>query len=222
MAAAQICACEWAKAEAERGITPASAASPITWTLGWSLETNVIGSTGHHPVRSATPASSAAGQVSRRDDARDRGLVLVEIGRQRSRESRDRPIANAPLCGGRPIRSCRDRACCHAVSNSFCMVKAPAWRRARSRWISACRIFKIPSDQAGALVRRGRAARRIDRRGNHHRAAVLHRFELVAKREDLRPRVVGRRHCPLPSRPGRQPWIAPARNSMPGDITRRS
>src|SRR5579884_1585543 len=52
-------ACEWA-ADAERGIAPANAASPITWMLGCNLDSNVTGSTGHQPVRSATPAISAA------------------------------------------------------------------------------------------------------------------------------------------------------------------
>ena len=58
IAAAQICPCECA-AEAERGMAPAMAASPMTWMFGCSLDSNVTGSTGHQPVRSATPASSA-------------------------------------------------------------------------------------------------------------------------------------------------------------------
>src|SRR6476619_284460 len=47
----------WAFAEnADFGIAPAIEASPTTWTLGCSLDSNVAGSIGHHPVRSATPA----------------------------------------------------------------------------------------------------------------------------------------------------------------------
>src|SRR6185437_1564771 len=59
IASAQIFACTCA-AEAARGIAPAIAASPITCTLRCSFDSNVTGSTGHQPVRSATPASSAA------------------------------------------------------------------------------------------------------------------------------------------------------------------
>src|SRR5262249_57924993 len=55
MAAAHSLACELAAA-AERGIAPAMAASPITWMFGCSFDSNVTGSTGHQPVRSATPA----------------------------------------------------------------------------------------------------------------------------------------------------------------------
>src|SRR5262244_2415560 len=58
IAVAQILACEVAAA-AERGIAPAIAASPMTWIFGCSFDSNVTGSTGHQPVRSATPASSA-------------------------------------------------------------------------------------------------------------------------------------------------------------------
>ena len=59
MAAAQSAPCECA-AEAERGIAPAIAASPITWMFFCSFDSNVTGSTGHQPVRSATWARSAA------------------------------------------------------------------------------------------------------------------------------------------------------------------
>src|SRR6201999_2623673 len=59
IAAAQMLAWDWA-AEAERGIAPAIAASPMTCTFGPSFDSKVSGSTGHQPVRSATPASSAA------------------------------------------------------------------------------------------------------------------------------------------------------------------
>src|SRR4051794_13012230 len=59
MPPAQILACEFA-ADAERGIAPASAASPMTCMFDCNLDSNVTGSTGHQPVRSATPAISAA------------------------------------------------------------------------------------------------------------------------------------------------------------------
>src|SRR2546427_12455282 len=50
----------WAFAEnADFGIAPAIEASPTTWTLGCSLDSNVAGAIGHQPVRSATPALSA-------------------------------------------------------------------------------------------------------------------------------------------------------------------
>ena len=38
---------------------PAMVASPSTWMLGCSLDSNVTGSIGHQPVRSTTPAISA-------------------------------------------------------------------------------------------------------------------------------------------------------------------
>src|SRR5262249_3980509 len=57
-AAAQTLA--WALAEnADFGIAPAIEASPMTWTFGCSLDSNVAGSIGHQPVRSAAPALSA-------------------------------------------------------------------------------------------------------------------------------------------------------------------
>src|ERR1700751_6184590 len=57
-AAAQTLACALAE-NADFGIAPAIEASPTTWTLGCSLDSNVGGSIGHQPVRSATPAISA-------------------------------------------------------------------------------------------------------------------------------------------------------------------
>src|ERR1700746_4226109 len=57
-AAAQTLACALAE-NADFGIAPAIEASPTTWTLGCSLDSNVAGSIGHQPVRSATPAISA-------------------------------------------------------------------------------------------------------------------------------------------------------------------
>src|SRR5215831_15617745 len=57
-AAAQTFA--WALAEnADFGMAPAIEASATTWMLGCSLDSNVAGSIGHQPVRSATPAVSA-------------------------------------------------------------------------------------------------------------------------------------------------------------------
>src|SRR5262245_50648110 len=57
-AAAQTFA--WALAEnADFGMAPAIEASAMTWILGRSLDSNVAGSIGHQPVRSATPAVSA-------------------------------------------------------------------------------------------------------------------------------------------------------------------
>ena len=52
--------------------------------FGCSFDSNVTGSIGHQPVRSATPASSAmrAGLL-RRDDVGDVGLVAAEVGDQR-------------------------------------------------------------------------------------------------------------------------------------------
>src|SRR6516162_4512291 len=50
----------WAFAEkADDGIAPAIEAAPTTWTLGCSLDSNVAGSIGDQPVRSAPPAISA-------------------------------------------------------------------------------------------------------------------------------------------------------------------
>src|SRR5947209_11985327 len=57
-AAAQAFACEFA-AKADFGIAPAIAASPITWMFGWNFDSNVTGSIGHQPLRSAIPAASA-------------------------------------------------------------------------------------------------------------------------------------------------------------------
>src|SRR5260370_10404273 len=57
-AAAQTLAGEFA-AKADLGMPPAIAASPMTWIFGCKLEAKLTGSIGHHPVRSATPASSA-------------------------------------------------------------------------------------------------------------------------------------------------------------------
>ena len=54
-AAAQTLACAFA-ANADFGIAPMIAASPITWMFGTSFDSKVTGSTGHQPVRSATPA----------------------------------------------------------------------------------------------------------------------------------------------------------------------
>ena len=60
MAAAQIMLCDCA-AEAERGIAPAMAASPMTWMFFLQLQfERRAGRLGHQPVRSATPARSAA------------------------------------------------------------------------------------------------------------------------------------------------------------------
>src|SRR6201993_5537488 len=60
LATAAAHALAWAFAEnADFGIAPAIEASPTTWTLGCSLDSNVAGSIGHQPVRSATPAISA-------------------------------------------------------------------------------------------------------------------------------------------------------------------
>ena len=83
MAAAQIFPSALA-AEAAFGIAPAMAASPITWIFGTNCDSNVIGSTGHHPVRSATPAVDAicAGPL-RRDHIGNVGLVALEIRDQR-------------------------------------------------------------------------------------------------------------------------------------------
>ena len=57
-AAAHSLACALA-AKADFGIAPAIAASPMTWTPGCRRDSKVIGSIGHHPVWSATPAISA-------------------------------------------------------------------------------------------------------------------------------------------------------------------
>src|SRR5258708_30670698 len=55
MAAAQTLA--WAlAANAAFAIAPMMAASPSTWMPGCIVDSNVTGSTGHQPVRSATPA----------------------------------------------------------------------------------------------------------------------------------------------------------------------
>src|SRR2546426_1972002 len=57
-AAAHVLACELA-ANADFGIAPAMAASPMTWIRGCNFDSNVTGSIGHQPVPSATPATSA-------------------------------------------------------------------------------------------------------------------------------------------------------------------
>src|ERR1700751_591367 len=50
----------WAFAEnADFGIAPAIEASPTTWTLGCSLDSNVAGVIWHQPARAGTPAISA-------------------------------------------------------------------------------------------------------------------------------------------------------------------
>src|SRR5262249_41642897 len=56
-AAAQTLAWAFA-ANADFGIAPAIDASPMTWTFGCSFDSNVAGSIGHQPVRSAAPAVS--------------------------------------------------------------------------------------------------------------------------------------------------------------------
>src|SRR5258707_559807 len=58
IAAAQTLACALA-ANPAFGIAPAIQASPMTWMLGCKVDSKLNGSTGHHPVRSATPARSA-------------------------------------------------------------------------------------------------------------------------------------------------------------------
>ena len=57
-AAAHTLAWEFA-ANADFGIAPAIAASPMTWMPACSFDSNVTGSIGHQPLRSATPATSA-------------------------------------------------------------------------------------------------------------------------------------------------------------------
>src|SRR5262245_35851846 len=58
MAVAQTLA--WALAEkADFGMPPMMAASPSTWMPGCRVDSNANGSTGHQPVRSATPAWAA-------------------------------------------------------------------------------------------------------------------------------------------------------------------
>jgi hypothetical protein len=57
-AAAQALPCACA-ADADFGMPPAIAASPMTWMLGTSFEAKLVGSIGHQPVLSAAPAISA-------------------------------------------------------------------------------------------------------------------------------------------------------------------
>src|SRR3974390_1473788 len=57
-ATAQILACELA-ANADLGIAPAIAASPMTWTFGTCFDSKLTGSIGHQPERSVAPAISA-------------------------------------------------------------------------------------------------------------------------------------------------------------------
>src|SRR2546430_16597282 len=57
-AAAHVLACELA-ANADFGIAPAMAASPMTWIRGCNFDSHVTGSIGHQPVPAATPATSA-------------------------------------------------------------------------------------------------------------------------------------------------------------------
>ena len=58
MASAHTLACALAE-KADLGMAPAMAASPRTWMPGTKLDSKVTGSTGHHWLRSATPASAA-------------------------------------------------------------------------------------------------------------------------------------------------------------------
>src|ERR1700730_5278225 len=58
IAAAQTLACALA-ANPAFGIAPAMQASPMTWILGCRVDSKLNDSTGHQPVRSATPAISA-------------------------------------------------------------------------------------------------------------------------------------------------------------------
>src|SRR5260370_10631872 len=51
-------------AKADFAILPALAASPMTWIPGCSFDSNVIGSIGHQPDRSARPASCASWPAS--------------------------------------------------------------------------------------------------------------------------------------------------------------
>jgi hypothetical protein len=57
-AAAQTFACALAE-NADFGIPPMMPASPTTWMLGTSVDSNVAGSIGHQPVLLATPACVA-------------------------------------------------------------------------------------------------------------------------------------------------------------------
>lgn len=59
-ASAQTLACAFA-AKADFGIAPAMAASPTTWMPATSRDSKVMGSIGHQPERSATPAALAMG-----------------------------------------------------------------------------------------------------------------------------------------------------------------
>ncbi|MGY4161884.1 hypothetical protein ACVINW_007726 [Bradyrhizobium sp. USDA 4461] len=66
---------------------------------------------------------------------------------------------------------------------------------------SSTRIFdlrlvrlQVMRDQAGALVRRRRAAQRRGRHRDHDEAAVLHRLELPAQQQGLRAGLPGMRH----------------------------
>src|SRR5687767_3100345 len=58
MATAQTLACALAE-NADFGIAPMIAASPMTCMPGRSFDSKDTGSTGHQPLRSATPAASA-------------------------------------------------------------------------------------------------------------------------------------------------------------------
>src|ERR1700722_5834341 len=57
-ATAQTLACEFA-ANADFGIAPAMAASPMTWMFGTCFDSKVTGPIGHQPERSVAPATSA-------------------------------------------------------------------------------------------------------------------------------------------------------------------
>ncbi len=192
MAAAQICACEFA-ADAERGMAPAMAASPMTWMLGWSLERNVTGSTGHQPVRSATPASSA------RRPAFCGGMMLATAALYLSKSVASVRVATSTEVSAPPFgdRNPFDHAGIELLPGRLEQpLHGEAVLGVEHDHLGA-RLFglEIVRDQAGALVGRRRTARRIDRRGDHHGAAVGHGFKLPAQQRDLLAVVEGVRHA---------------------------
>ncbi len=161
------------------------AASPSTWMFGRSVDSKATGSTGHQPVRSATPAWAAMAP------AFCGGLVAAEFGRQRQRRGIDRGHL-AALAERHPFD--------HAGIEFGPAVLEQALLGEGILGVEQQQLrLRLPDlqpvgDQAGALVRAGRTAEGIGRRRHHDQPAILHRLQLPAQQDGLRARLPGMRH----------------------------
>ena len=206
MAAAQTLA--WAlAAKADFGMPPMIAASPSTWMPGRSVDSKVTGSTGHQPVRSATPACAAmapafCGGMTLATAA----LWLRELGREGERRGIDRGHL-AALAERHPFD--------HAGIELGPAVLEQALLGEGVLGIEQQQLrLRLPDlqpvgDQAGALVGAGRAAEGIGRRRHHDQAAIVHRLQLLAQQHGLRAGLPGMRHL-LRRRPRRSPAWRPS------------